>query len=876
MNRLFTFIVFCFAILLIATVSLPAQQFNWVRGGGTNDDMSALPSSEWEHTQHVCTDLNGNVYALSQVSYTTVYADTFTGVGTYGQRNMLVTSYNCSGQMRWAKLLDCTNYTQPQAIVADSFGHVYVAGDFSGFGSVHIGSDTVTPSSHFKEGIVQFDTNGHFNWLRFVGDNSVASHNGIGGSGNTLAVDGMNNIHLISSMNSNVVLAPGIISHMGTYDVKITPSGTMVSAVRLPLDSTLGIIGATIDKKSNKLYVYGDRIYNFWSAGGGSGDSSAYNYIAEFDTNHNLRWIDTIGSGVTAEGFISGMVADGYGHLYFSGAGMYYMFYQGQTIIPPPGSTGVYIAFVMKTDTAGNMRWMKQSNGHYGVGNDAITLMPNNKVGVAGGVITGLTNFGPDTIYSSNNAPIITVLDTSGTLIAFQRIHGDGTSNYDYCIASDSVGNLYIGGAVTDSIPDTLIPAYHTVGGNTDFFVLKYGVDCSCTSMPVAAYTYTVTGLGTIHTTYTGTTTGLDSVVWHFGDGSKALGLTATHTYTVVGEVDICVTVYTTCGYDIYCDSIRVNCPGPPASSFTSSGSLPVSFNYTGTTLALDSVKWNFGDGNIGTGVTPSHTYSVSGTYTICATAYTACGSNTACNSVTVSCTPVSSFTHSGVLPVSFTYTGSTAGMSSVTWDFGDGGTATGITPLHTYTAIGTYTVCATVHTSCGNDDSCSAINIPCISVPTTSFTDTGTHTIGFVYTGTTTALDSVVWDFGDSHTDTGITTYHTYSVTNTYHVCVTAYNPCGKDSVCHSVIVHALGIQSVTMANVKVYPNPANDKLMVTGITDNTDYCLLNVTGICLQRGILHTGTNAIPIKEYAPGIYILEMTGQDGVRNIVRVIKE
>jgi hypothetical protein len=38
------------------------------------------------------------------------------------------------------------------------------------------------------------------------------------------------------------------------------------------------------------------------------------------------------------------------------------------------------------------------------------------------------------------------------------------------------------------------------------------------------------------------------SAVWHWGDGSSTNGLYPSHTYTVAGLYNICVTVYTSCG----------------------------------------------------------------------------------------------------------------------------------------------------------------------------------------------------------------------------------------------------------------------------------------------------------------------------------------
>jgi len=74
----------------------------------------------------------------------------------------------------------------------------------------------------------------------------------------------------------------------------------------------------------------------------------------------------------------------------------------------------------------------------------------------------------------------------------------------------------------------------------------------------------------------------------------------------------------------------------------------------------------------------------------------------------------------------------------------------------------------------------------------------------------------------------------------------------------------------------ISFYPNPVNDELYVSGITETTYYRILNVSGVCLGQGKLYHGGNAIPVKKYAPGIYILEMKGESGEPNMVRVVKE
>jgi hypothetical protein len=74
----------------------------------------------------------------------------------------------------------------------------------------------------------------------------------------------------------------------------------------------------------------------------------------------------------------------------------------------------------------------------------------------------------------------------------------------------------------------------------------------------------------------------------------------------------------------------------------------------------------------------------------------------------------------------------------------------------------------------------------------------------------------------------------------------------------------------------LRVYPNPATDELNITGVEQNMSYRIISITGIALQQGKLQQGSNTVSMQQFTPGIYILEMTGSDGERNIVRVVKE
>jgi hypothetical protein len=239
---------------------------------------------------------------------------------------------------------------------------------------------------------------------------------------------------------------------------------------------------------------------------------------------------------------------------------------------------------------------------------------------------------------------------------------------------------------------------------------------------------------------------------------------------------------------------------------------------------------------------------------------------------------PVANYTYSGTgLIRSFTYTGTATGIDSVRWTFGDGGTSTSMTPVHTYTGAGAFTTCVRVYSSCGNDMRCHEVTVTCPAAPVSSFVDTGTFGHGFTYTGTTTGYDSVVWDFGDGTFDTGLTRIHTYTVADTYHVCAKVYTNCGTHTWCKDIIIVGSGLVSVAQfADIKVFPNPATNELFITGLPQKGNYRLLDIVGATQAKGDLQTGNNIVSMQQMPRGIYLLELTSNDGMKSVIRIAKQ
>ena len=210
----------------------------------------------------------------------------------------------------------------------------------------------------------------------------------------------------------------------------------------------------------------------------------------------------------------------------------------------------------------------------------------------------------------------------------------------------------------------------------------------------------------------------IESWDWAFGDGGTASGATTSYTYGAAGTYNVTLTVTDNSGDS---NSASTNAvigadSQPPLAvaggPYQGTVGSSVRFDGTGSRDAdgsIQSYAWEFGDGGVGSGPTPRHTYNDSGDFTVTLTVTDDSGeTGDDTTKVTVGVgnrPPVAEaggpYIGSAGVPKDFDGSGSNdpdGDIDTYTWNFGDGSpTRTGRTPSYTYAQPGVYSVSLTV-----------------------------------------------------------------------------------------------------------------------------------------------------------------------------------
>lgn len=178
-----------------------------------------------------------------------------------------------------------------------------------------------------------------------------------------------------------------------------------------------------------------------------------------------------------------------------------------------------------------------------------------------------------------------------------------------------------------------------------------------------------------------------------------------------------------------------------------------------------------------------------------------------------------------------------------------------------------------------GTDSDNQSINFSIVSAPVASMVPSSS-TVNLplatvTFTNTSTNANSYFWDFGDGATSTDINPFHNYNAVGNYTVTLIAENGiCNADTTSINIEVQApVGIEDEDAVDIRIYPNPFNAVLNVTGLGNIFNYSIRDISGRLIKSG---SSNGTIQLNEaLSAGSYFISLTGIDGIRLERKLIK-
>lgn len=291
------------------------------------------------------------------------------------------------------------------------------------------------------------------------------------------------------------------------------------------------------------------------------------------------------------------------------------------------------------------------------------------------------------------------------------------------------------------------------------------------------------------------------SFTWDFGDGTTSMLTNPNHTFINNSGTDTTYTVMLIAQTLFGCVDTtfqQIDVFSNPIASFTNNATLdcaPLIVNFTNTSIGATAYTWDFGDGSpLDNSINPAHIYQNLTQFidnqviTLVATSVNGC-MDTITDSLLVFPEPQFGFStnpDSGCSPLNVVFP-SVIGAVLYQWDFGDGTTAVGPTPNHTYTNSTTNDVIypiqliATSPFGCIDTTTGEVLVFPNPSAQFTVDANAGCHPFPVNFTNNSTGGSIFHWDMGDGITfDTlvsnfGYTFLNITGVQQTYQVSLIA-----------------------------------------------------------------------------------------------------
>lgn len=356
------------------------------------------------------------------------------------------------------------------------------------------------------------------------------------------------------------------------------------------------------------------------------------------------------------------------------------------------------------------------------------------------------------------------------------------------------------------------------------------------------------------------------SWMWFFGDGTNSVRQNPTHIYTTPGQYTVTfiirdgpctdtivrtnfITVNTGFTVSITADNRR-SCDVP----------FVVHFNSQVSATAPVTYAWQFGNGSQASTASPSTTYTQPSTYNVSLTVVdtNGCVVKMEVPGMITAGRPTPKFLcDTATCPgIRVNFVNRSQNASFYYWSFGDGDTAIGMTPNHTFRSSGDYIVRMRAMDSTGCDSTYKVtihVNAPAVDFRASQSFSTCPPLVTTFHSMANRPNLRYKWTFGDGTTDTAANPTHIYSQPGVYTVSLIATAPQGcKDSMVYNNMITVQGPTGHFSINGNSGCVPLTVSFSGSSATSNIQ------TVTCdLGNGILHTGAMNFTYTYTDPRVY-------------------
>jgi len=134
-------------------------------------------------------------------------------------------------------------------------------------------------------------------------------------------------------------------------------------------------------------------------------------------------------------------------------------------------------------------------------------------------------------------------------------------------------------------------------------------------------------------------------------------------------------------------------------------------------------------------------------------------------------------------------------------------------------------------------------------------------------FTNTSTEATNYSWDFGDGNNSTDENPIHTYDVSGTYNVSLTASNQvCSDDIYSENINVTFVGISDIK-SDIKIIPNPNNGRFTLLTPLNSATINIYYINGQEVYSNKNSNSSLVIDISDLSSGIYLIKIENKKSV---------